>query len=135
METILELSVFFQSVFIGFVGGIIYEIFSVLRWVFGVKKGKMFALGVVFDVVFFAIFAFFTTISSTFAGFPAFRWYIAVGYGIGFLLYLKILHRILDFLEKVCYNAIYKSIKTCKSKLKKQKKFERKQGKLKYERK
>ena len=135
MEKVLELPVFFQSVLFGFVSGVFYEVFSILRYILGIKRGKMLALGVIFDVCFFAIFAIFTTFLANLAGFPAFRWYIAVGYGVGFLLYLKILHRILDFFEKVCYNAVYQSIKWCKSKLKKRKKFERKQGKLRYERK
>ena len=135
MERILELSIVFQSIIIGFVGGVFYEVFSVMRWLCGVKRGKAYALGVLFDVLFFAIFAVFATFTATKAGFPAFRWYIFVGYGIGLLLYLKILHRILDFFEKVCYNAVYRSIKSCQMKLKERKNFKKKQGKRNYERK
>ena len=91
METVAEIAVFFQSLAIGFFGGVFYEPFSVLRWIFGVKRGKNKPLGVALDVLFFAAFAVFAIFAATALQFPAFRWYIGVGYAVGLLLYLKIL--------------------------------------------
>ena len=38
--------------------------------------------------------------------FPDLRVYMCIGYGGGFIIYLKILHRIVAFFEKVCYNIL-----------------------------
>ena len=128
MDSVAEITVFFQSIAVGFLSGAFYEPFSVLRWICGIKCGKKVVLGVLFDVLFFAAFALFATCAATALRFPAFRWYIGVGYAAGFLLYLKILHRILDFFEKVCYNAVYKVVVSRKI-ARKRRKIERKQGK------
>jgi hypothetical protein len=41
-----------------------------------------------------------------------------LGYAIGLIIYLKILHRTLAIFEKVCYNMFTKVVKKAKSKKK-----------------
>ena len=111
----------FQCLIVGFLSGGFYEIFSILRWLTGCKNKRKPVLTAVFDVLFFVCFAVFAVFCATILEFSSFRAFMAVGYGLGFIIYLKILHRILAFFEKVCYNTVKKALK----RLKKNKKTEK----------
>ena len=115
---------------IGFVGGIFYEIFSCLRYLFDCKGGKRSILTGIFDVAFFSLFALFTVWLSTLLKFPAFRAYMGVGYAVGLILYLKSMHRILDFFEKTCYNRIKIAVKRRKIRKNLKKPKEKEVGKV-----
>ncbi len=101
----------FRCALIGFAAGVIYEAFSILRYLTGCKKGNKRKLTAFFDVCFFFCFAVFAVFCGTWFGFSEFRAFMAVGYGLGIIIYLKTLHRIVAFFEKVCYNRITKVIK------------------------
>lgn len=110
MGTQNQLLVFFLSVAIGFVGGIAYEPFAFLRLLF-VRGGKGKIFGIVFDLLFCICFALLCVIGAFLLDFPSFRGYMAVGYLLGGIIYLKILHKVVAFLEKICYNALIKAVK------------------------
>ena len=115
MDTKGQFSVFCICIAVGFVGGLLYESFSVLRWIFGCPRGKSKALCVALDILFFLSFAVLCVFAAYTFRFPAFRTYMWLGYGIGFLLYLKIVHRIVAFFENMCYNKATKLIKKLKN--------------------
>ena len=68
----------------------------------------------IFDILFFAVFAVFTVLLGALLKFPDFRAFMGVGYAVGLILYLKSIHRILDFFEKKCYNTVKKAVKRLK---------------------
>ena len=108
MHAKTQFTVFCLCIAIGFVGGIMYEIFAILRWMFGCKHGKNKIFGGLFDFLFFVCFAIFCIIASFLLHFSGFRVYMWLGFGIGGVLYSKILRRTLAFLRNICYNAVYK---------------------------
>ena len=99
----------------GYASGLIYEIFSFLRLIFGCKEGKNKILGAVLDVFFFFVFAVWAVFIAKIFQFPNFRGYMWIVCLLGWILYLKSLHFIVDFFEKVCYNSIKKAIKIRKT--------------------
>ena len=106
--------IFCNCVAIGFIGGLLYEIFSVFRAIFGCRKGKNKILGGCIDCLFCTMFAFFCVFVSYLLHFPEIRVYMYIGYVIGGIIYLKSLHIILAFLQNVCYNKITKVVKKAK---------------------
>ena len=107
---------FFLCVGVGFCNGLIYEFFHILRWVFRCNKGKVRWLAIVLDLLFCITFAIICQTVSVYFHFPDLRIYMLCGYGTGFIIYLKTLHRIVAFLKKVCYNTFVRLLKSLKSK-------------------
>lgn len=116
MDTKNQFAYFLLSVAIGFVGGLLYELFALVRLLFRVKNGKRKALGVGIDITFCICFAILCIYASFFLHFPDFRGYMCIGWLVGGIIYLKILHRIVAFLEKVCYNVLVKMVTKARSK-------------------
>lgn len=112
MDVKNQFTYFCLTVIIGFAWGLIYELFSVFRFVFGCDKNK--TIGVALDVLFCITLALGYTLAAFLLRFPDFRIYMFVGIGLGFTLYLKSLHRIVAFFEKVCYNNVRKLINKVK---------------------
>ncbi|MBR2646427.1 MAG: hypothetical protein IKD47_02585 [Clostridia bacterium] len=106
----------------GFVGGILYEIPSLFRWIFRCNRGKNATIGAILDALFWIGFTIWCIFAAFLFHFPDFRVYMIVGYGIGLIIYLKILHRIVAFFKKVCYNGLTKMVKKAKNKKKLSKK-------------
>lgn len=119
MDTQNQFAIFGICLCIGFVGGVLYEIFAPLRLAFGCAHGKNKIVGYTLDVVFWICFAVFTVFAAYLFHFPAFRVYMWIGYVLGGILYLKTLRRIVAFLENMCYNKITKLVKKAKSQRKK----------------
>ena len=109
-----QFSVFCLSLVVGFTGGLLYEFFSFFRLLFGCREGKNVALGITFDVFFGICLAVWCIFGSFVLRFPSVRLYIIAGYGLGLALYLNFLHRIVAFLENVCYNVLRNLIRKCK---------------------
>ena len=113
-----QFSVFCLCVVVGFVGGLLYELFVLLRAVFCCGRGKNKLVGVLLDVAFFVSFAGLCTYAAYRFRFPDLRFYMWIGYGLGWIIYLKTLRRIVAFLQKVCYNKAIKVVKKVKTKKK-----------------
>ncbi len=116
MDSVGQLHYFLLAAAVGFVGGIAYEPFSFLRLLAGCRQGKRKGFAVFFDLLFWVVFALIGVLAEYLLRFPDFRGYIWAGYAIGGIIYLKILHRIVAFLENLCYNKITESIKKAKKK-------------------
>lgn len=114
MDTSNQFAVFGICVGVGFVGGILYEIFAFLRFLLGCPQGKHKIFGAVFDIAFFVAFAVVCVMVAYVLKFPDFRTYTWLGYALGGILYLKTLHQIVAFFENVCYNNIKELIKKAK---------------------
>ncbi|MBQ8375072.1 MAG: spore cortex biosynthesis protein YabQ [Clostridia bacterium] len=115
MDTNNQFTVFALCIFVGFVGGVVYEVFAFGRFLLGCPRGKNKILGVAFDILFFITFACVCTAFAYAFRFPDFRVYIWLGYLVGGILYLKTLHQIVAFFENMCYNGINKLIKKAKN--------------------
>ena len=113
-----QFSVFFLCIAIGFLGGIIYEIFVIFRFLFGCNHGKNKILGAIFDFGFFICFAGCCIFFSYLLCFSGFRVYMWLGFGLGCVLYSKTLRRILAFLENMCYTLLHKVVSKAKNKKK-----------------
>ncbi|MBE5745438.1 MAG: hypothetical protein E7355_04820 [Clostridiales bacterium] len=107
MDSHRQFYVFALCVCIGFIGGIIYEVFALLSFPF-CRKGKRKWVRVIFDMAFWLTFACVCLISSYVFRFPALRAYMWIGYLLGGILYLKSLRRIVAFFQKICYNKFIK---------------------------
>lgn len=116
MDQKSQFKVFCICLGVGFIGGIVYELFSWIGLPFGVKKGKNKWLCLTLDMLFWASFAILCVAASFLFEFPSFRVYMWCGYALGGVLYLKSLHRILAFLQNVCYNSCIKWKKRTKEK-------------------
>ena len=110
MGTQNQLLVFCLSISIGFVGGVVYEPFAFLRLLF-LRKGKGKVFGCFLDILFCICFALLCVFGAFLLDFPAFRGYIAIGYLLGGIIYLKILHKVVAILERICYNILIKAVK------------------------
>ena len=124
MDSQNQLTYFVLCIAVGFVSGVVYEIFSFLRLCFGCTRGKNKIFGVALDIIFCIAFAILTVFSRFCFHFPDFRAYFWLGYGFGGILYLKTLHKIIAFFEKLCYNKLSQRLKTAKNKKKTLKKRE-----------
>ena len=99
---------------IGFLGGILYEIFALVRLILGCERGKNKLLGILLDLIFFVLFAVICIFASFFLRFSGLRTYMWLGFGVGGAIYAKTLRRILAFLQKLCYNIARKIIRKTK---------------------
>ena len=116
MDTKNQLTFFLLSVAIGVVGGLLYELFAIVRFFFRRNSGKGKILGIVIDVVFcisFAIMAIFLSFHLHFSDFRAYMW---IGWLLGGAIYSRILHKMVAFCEKVCYNVLVKIVTKAKGK-------------------
>ena len=104
MDTKNQFSVFCLCLAVGFIGGLIYEIFAFFRWIFGCGRGENKFFGGLLDFLFFVSFAIFCIFSSVLLRFSGFRVYMWLGFGLGGMIYSKTLRRIVAFLENMCYN-------------------------------
>ncbi len=118
MDTKGQLVYFLLSLAVGVVGGALYEIFAPLRILLGCDKGKWTGLGIGLDIAFCRCFSIWCSYTSFCLRFPDFRGYICLGWVLGCIIYLKILHRILEFPFKVCYNVLVKMANKAKIKIK-----------------
>ena len=100
---------------IGFMGGLLYEPFSFLRLLFGCDTKRK-TLGIILDVGFFISFTVLSVIAVFLLKFPALQAFWWIGYAVGGIIYLKTLHKIIAFLEKVCYNVLVKMAKKARKK-------------------
>jgi len=100
MDSLGQLSIFLQCVGIGFCGGVLYEILSIFKfpWIKRKKLAKI--LQSIADGMFWLGFFLGSVWLSYAFEFPAFRVYIWIGYLVGGILYLKILHKIVAFSKK-----------------------------------
>ena len=112
-----QLAYFLLSLAIGFVGGALCEIVCVFRFLFSCEKGKWKGMGIFLDVFGCLIFTLWCVFASFCLHFPDFRGYICLGWVLGCTIYLKILHRILAFLIKVCYNVLVRMVIKAKNKI------------------
>ena len=111
MDTGNQIYYFFVCFLAGYAAGMAYEIFCLIRQVFACHKKKNQALGIALDIAFFVVFAAWAVLVAVRMQLPNFRAYMWIAYLTGWLLYLKSLHLLLDFLKKVCYNCLKKVIK------------------------
>ncbi|MBQ7948143.1 MAG: spore cortex biosynthesis protein YabQ [Clostridia bacterium] len=116
MDTKNQFAFFLLSIGIGFVGGLLYELFAFFRTLFGCDRGKRRALGVGLDITFCVCFAAMCIYLSFYLHFPDFRGYMCLGWVFGGIIYSKTLRRILAFSEKVCYNVLVRMVTKAKSK-------------------
>ena len=114
MDTGNQFAVFGLCIGVGFVGGVLFEAFAFLRFLLGCPRGKNKILGSLLDIAFFLLFACCCIWIAYVFKFPDFRAYTWLGYALGGILYLKTLHEIVAFFEKVCYNSVTKLIKKAK---------------------
>ncbi len=103
MQEISQIYVFFSCVLCGAAGGIIYDIIYIVKGFVRVKSGK-----IALDILFFLLFALVYVFLSVLFSLPDFRVYMFIACLLGLILYLKSLHRILDFFIKRLYNVIKK---------------------------
>lgn len=115
MDSKNQFVIFCLCLAVGFVGGLLYELFGFIRLLFKCNSGKNKVIGITLDISFFLSFAVICVLISYLFGFPDFRVYMTVGYALGGVIYLKTLHRMVAFLGKVCYNMLTKVIKKAKN--------------------
>lgn len=125
MDTSGQFVYFLLSVAVGLVGGLLYEVVFIIRFLFSCDKGKRKWISIGLDIGFCLCFSLWCIYTSFCLHFPDIRGYICLGWGLGFIIYFKILHRILAFFEKVCYNVLVRMVNKAKSK----KKLFKKRGK------
>ena len=106
MDSKNQLFYFCLCILVGFLSGLSYELVVLLRGIFRCERGKNKIIGVVLDVIYPIFVAFVCVFMQFILHFPAFRGYMWIGYAVGFIIYLKILRRILAFLQKMCYNML-----------------------------
>ena len=115
MDTQNQVGYFLISVALGVLSGLLYEIFALLRWIFGCKKGKHPKIGFLLDCLFGIFLSVYYITATYFFHFPDLRLYMCLGLAIGFILYAKFLRIMLAFCRKVCYNGIVQMAKRAKS--------------------
>ncbi|MBQ9081131.1 MAG: hypothetical protein IJY26_00655 [Clostridia bacterium] len=94
-----QLYVFFSCVLSGVVAGVAYDILYLVK-----KWARNRAVRIALDVFFFVLFSGIYVFVSVMFSLPSFRLYMFLGCLVGLLLYLKSMHRILDFFVKRLYN-------------------------------
>ncbi|MBQ7879139.1 MAG: spore cortex biosynthesis protein YabQ [Clostridia bacterium] len=118
MDTGNQFSVFALCIAVGFCLGVLYEPFGFLRVVFGCRQGKNKTVAVTLDIAFCLLAAIVCVGAAYLFKFPSFRVYTWLGYAVGGIIYLKTLHKIIAFLENLCYNKITERIRKAKYKKK-----------------
>ena len=117
-----QLLIFCICVAAGFVGGIVYECFHAIRVLFACQGKKRAWIAVILDIAFFLTLSVGYIFTAYAFHFPAFRVYMWIGYAVGLIIYLKTLHKILAFLQIMCYNRLTKVVKRTKKLLFKRRK-------------
>lgn len=114
----MQFYIFLTCLFVGIIGGIIYDVIYVIKVVMfglpcaekkrgdnGKKREKAErGAGMFFDVLFFLLFSALSIFIGTLFSFPDFRSYMFMGNLLGLLLYLKSFHIIVAFFIKRVYN-------------------------------
>lgn len=113
-----QFTVFALCIAVGFCLGILYEPFGVLRTAFGCRRGKNKAVATALDMLFGVCCAIVCVGTAYSFKFPSFRVYTWLGYAVGGIIYLKSLHKIIAFLENLCYNRITERVRKAKEKKK-----------------
>ena len=113
-----QFTVFALCIAVGFCLGILYEPFGVLRTAFGCRRGKNKAVATALDMLFCVCCAIVCVGTAYSFKFPSFRVYTWLGYAVGGIIYLKSLHKIIAFLENLCYNRITERVRKAKEKKK-----------------
>lgn len=116
MDSANQFYYFSLCVCVGFCAGILYELFALIRLLFGCDRGRYKILNIVLDVAFFIGLSVGSIYLSFVWNFPDIRVYMWMGYALGLGLYLKTLRRILAICKKVCYNKLVKVLKKAKGK-------------------
>ncbi|MBO5737618.1 MAG: spore cortex biosynthesis protein YabQ [Clostridia bacterium] len=107
---------FLLSIGIGLVGGLLYELFALVRFLFRCNHEKWKIGDILIDITFCIAFACLWVFLSFHMHFPAFRGYMCLGWMLGGVIYLRILHKILALCKKVCYNVLVKIVTKAKGK-------------------
>ena len=123
MDSRNQFTIFCLCLLVGLIGGVVYEPFAFIRLVCKCRRDKNKIIGVTADLLFCLLFSMVCIYAAYKLHFPDLRVYMCIGYGVGFIIYLKILHRIVAILEKVCYNVCIHRIR----KVKKQEKLSNKE--------
>ena len=116
MDTKSQFTFFLLSVGIGLVGGLLYELFAVVRFLCRCNRGKGKILGFSVDIAFCVAFAIWVIFASAYLRFPDLQGYMCMGWLLGWALSSRILHKILALCGKVCYNVLVKIVTKAKSK-------------------
>ena len=98
-----QLVIFIFCVALGFLIGIIWSIFSILREVFQLRIFRLFL-----DVLFFVVSILFYVLYANLLNFPSFRFYMPIGVFIGLFFYCESFHYILAKCIKRLYNITVK---------------------------
>lgn len=116
MDTKSQFTFFLLSVGIGLVGGLLYELFAVVRFLGRCNRGKRKILGFLVDIAFCLAFAIWAIFAMAYLRFPDLQGYMCIGWLLGWALSSRILHKILALCGKVCYNVLVKMVTKAKSK-------------------
>lgn len=111
MDSANQIFIFLVCVLVGVASGPLYELCFVFRRI----AGDGLIASIVFDALYFVLFAAMCIFTAVLFSFPDFRVYMYLGNLFGLVLYLKSVHRIVAFLWKLCYNGIEKVAKRRKS--------------------
>lgn len=115
MDTQDQVYFFLLSILCGVIGGLIYEIFALFRWIFGCRKGKRERISLAIDVAYWLILSVFCIIFAYIFYFPDYRAYMLGGFWVGFIIYAIFLRIILAFFRKVCYTIGTQIVKRAKN--------------------
>ncbi len=119
MATRGQLIYFLLSVLLGFLGGFLWQVFSLFRLPFPKGKARRIAT-VASDCLSLVLWGAFCCVVSARFFMPDHRAYRYIGYALGFIIYLKTVKNLLDFLKNVCYNKLTKLRKSKKARLKRE---------------
>ena len=101
MSEVDQLYIFLVSAVCGVVGGLLYDAISLVRLPF-----SSLWIRYITDMLFCCLFAVLYLTVSVLCEFPDLRMYAFAACIVGFVLYLKSLHKIVAFLAKKIYNRI-----------------------------
>ena len=110
MDTGGQFAQFGLCIVVGFLGGIIYDVFAFVRLLFSCGRGKCKVVEIANDVAFWLTFAVLAVACAYKFYFSTFRTYTWLGYILGGIIYSKSLHKIIAFFEIMWYNGIKKLI-------------------------
>ena len=108
-----QFSLFLTCMAIGFACGILYEPFALFRLLFHCHTKNRW-IGLTVDICYCLLITVGVTTATHFLKFPNFRVFWWLGIAVGGIIYLKSLHKIIAFFEKVCYNRLAKLVKKAK---------------------
>lgn len=101
-ETLKQSYIFLGSIYFGLLGGITKNIINLL--IKACKNNKITTF--ILDLIFMIIFSFLFIICINIVNFGEFRIYLLIGYLLGFILEIKTLGFLVDFVLKKIYNFI-----------------------------